>query len=221
MRKRVSSSIVSSIRRDEQDPCHRLDSGPSGSHSKSCVQCDTALEQQLEQPPIPHAVVLTAHRFRVVPLAPLLTGRGKGCLGEGPGYFKTLPLRRGEALAEEKGFEPLVPCGTAVFKTAAFDHSATPPCSCFGAEIFTRGQGESSCADSRGREPIEPRKVRNTGAHLTIVHRGSANSGAWVPTRASRPLGEGPGGPSFQPEDPQGIHRVDTPIRQVSRSPPA
>ena len=31
------------------------------------------------------------------------------------------------ALAEEKGFEPLVPCGTAVFKTAAFDHSATPP----------------------------------------------------------------------------------------------
>jgi hypothetical protein len=31
------------------------------------------------------------------------------------------------SLAEEKGFEPLVPFGTAVFKTAAFDHSATPP----------------------------------------------------------------------------------------------
>lgn len=29
--------------------------------------------------------------------------------------------------AEEGGFEPPVPCGTAVFKTAAFDHSATPP----------------------------------------------------------------------------------------------
>ena len=29
-------------------------------------------------------------------------------------------------LAESKGFEPLVPCGTTVFKTAAFDHSATP-----------------------------------------------------------------------------------------------
>ena len=28
---------------------------------------------------------------------------------------------------EEKGFEPLVPLGTAVFKTAALDHSATPP----------------------------------------------------------------------------------------------
>lgn len=29
--------------------------------------------------------------------------------------------------AEEKGFEPLVAFTTAVFKTAAFDHSATPP----------------------------------------------------------------------------------------------
>ena len=28
--------------------------------------------------------------------------------------------------AEEEGFEPPVPCGTTVFKTAAFDHSATP-----------------------------------------------------------------------------------------------
>ena len=30
-------------------------------------------------------------------------------------------------LAEEEGFEPPVPCGTTVFKTAAFDHSAIPP----------------------------------------------------------------------------------------------
>ena len=29
--------------------------------------------------------------------------------------------------AEEEGFEPPVPCGTTVFKTAAFDHSAIPP----------------------------------------------------------------------------------------------
>ncbi len=33
--------------------------------------------------------------------------------------------------AEEEGFEPPVPCGTTVFKTAAFDHSAIPP----GAKI--------------------------------------------------------------------------------------
>ena len=28
---------------------------------------------------------------------------------------------------EEEGFEPPVPYGTAVFKTAALNHSATPP----------------------------------------------------------------------------------------------
>src|SRR5437879_502657 len=38
-----------------------------------------------------------------------------------------VPPQQGGATAEEKGFEPLVPFGTAVFKTAAFDHSATPP----------------------------------------------------------------------------------------------
>ena len=31
------------------------------------------------------------------------------------------------AVAERVGFEPTVPCGTAVFKTAAIDHSATSP----------------------------------------------------------------------------------------------
>ena len=30
-------------------------------------------------------------------------------------------------MAEEVGFEPTVPCGTTVFKTAAFVHTATPP----------------------------------------------------------------------------------------------
>jgi hypothetical protein len=30
-------------------------------------------------------------------------------------------------MAEGVGFEPTVPCGTAVFKTAALSHSATPP----------------------------------------------------------------------------------------------
>ncbi len=30
--------------------------------------------------------------------------------------------------AEEEGFEPPVPRGTTVFKTAAFDHSAIPLC---------------------------------------------------------------------------------------------
>ncbi len=30
-------------------------------------------------------------------------------------------------LAENVGFEPTVPCGTTVFKTAAIDHSANSP----------------------------------------------------------------------------------------------
>ena len=30
-------------------------------------------------------------------------------------------------LAEKEGFEPPVPCGTPVFKTGAFDHSAISP----------------------------------------------------------------------------------------------
>ena len=38
--------------------------------------------------------------------------------------------------AEEEGFEPPVPRGTTVFKTAAFDHSATPLCLSF--ELFCR-----------------------------------------------------------------------------------
>ena len=31
------------------------------------------------------------------------------------------------SLAENEGFEPPVPCGTIVFKTTAFDHSANSP----------------------------------------------------------------------------------------------
>jgi hypothetical protein len=41
--------------------------------------------------------------------------------------------------AEEEGFEPSVPCGTTVFKTAAFDHSATPP------RLLSAGADEDVC----------------------------------------------------------------------------
>ena len=43
--------------------------------------------------------------------------------------LKAFSIRREwPELAEREGFEPPVPCGTTVFKTAAFDHSATSPC---------------------------------------------------------------------------------------------
>ena len=38
-------------------------------------------------------------------------------------------------IAEREGFEPPVPCGTTVFKTAAFDHSAISP-GLFGRLLF-------------------------------------------------------------------------------------
>jgi hypothetical protein len=40
---------------------------------------------------------------------------------------KTHNVRCEFPFAEKEGFEPPVPCGTTVFKTAAFDHSAISP----------------------------------------------------------------------------------------------
>ncbi len=39
-------------------------------------------------------------------------------------------------LAEGVGFEPTVPFGTTVFKTAALDHSAIPPPDSFFIEVY-------------------------------------------------------------------------------------
>lgn len=39
-------------------------------------------------------------------------------------------------MAEEVGFEPTVRCRTTVFKTAAFNHSATPPATIY---LITNG----------------------------------------------------------------------------------
>ena len=55
--------------------------------------------------------------------------------------FSKRQARRGrtpkkKSVAEGVGFEPTVPCGTLVFKTSAFDHSATPPV-CSGVNLHT------------------------------------------------------------------------------------
>ena len=39
-------------------------------------------------------------------------------------------------MAEGQGFEPWVPFDTSVFKTGAFDHSATPPENIFGGSDY-------------------------------------------------------------------------------------
>ena len=43
------------------------------------------------------------------------------------GLISVGPLHDAGVLAEGVGFEPTAPCGAAVFKTAALNHSATPP----------------------------------------------------------------------------------------------
>ena len=40
---------------------------------------------------------------------------------------KIHPITQVDLVAEKEGFEPPVPRGTTVFKTAAFDHSAISP----------------------------------------------------------------------------------------------
>ena len=68
---------------------------------------------------------------------------GAGARGPAP------PLRADPASAEGAGFEPAVRgCRTPVFKTGAFDHSATPP----GARAMVAG-----AVDPR---PICGRRVR-------------------------------------------------------------
>ena len=60
------------------------------------------------------------------------------------------------SLAEEVGFEPTVPEGTTVFKTAAFDHSATPPYSTQSPPSNTGKLGTADGKSSlvRDRRPL-------------------------------------------------------------------
>jgi hypothetical protein len=52
--------------------------------------------------------------------------------------------------AEEEGFEPPSPLGDAVFKTAAFNRSATPPCSCQRTGVRDSASPYLCKAESRG-----------------------------------------------------------------------
>ena len=58
--------------------------------------------------------------------------------------LKSVPLFD---LAEREGFEPPDPCGSTVFKTAAFDHSATSPVS------TSKSQPARSCNPGTRRSP--------------------------------------------------------------------
>jgi hypothetical protein len=65
------------------------------------------------------AIAAHSGLFRSLPLSKR-AWPGQGA--KKPGHFVA-----GLSLAEREGFEPPLPCGKAVFKTAAIDHSATSP----------------------------------------------------------------------------------------------
>ncbi len=61
--------------------------------------------------------------------------------------------------AERQGFEPRVPRGTTVFKTAAIDHSATSPKLFLGVALFFKGGAKVGIifyfANKRGKNYLD------------------------------------------------------------------
>jgi hypothetical protein len=51
-----------------------------------------------------------------------------------------IPLKT-KKMAEGEGFEPPEPRGSTVFKTAAIDHSATPPLGCVSRRLLAASRG--------------------------------------------------------------------------------
>lgn len=72
--------------------------------------------------------------------------------------------RWGIFLAEAVGFEPTEPLGSTVFKTAAFDHSATPP----HAWAFRVCRRSSRCFPRRGNVCIAIARTAKTPLQDTI-----------------------------------------------------
>ena len=64
-------------------------------------------------------------------------------------------------MAEREGFEPPEPCGSAVFKTAAIDHSATSPIFSFETTNSSFKGNRSPAVDPETR----PNPVRPAGSH--------------------------------------------------------
>ena len=87
-------------------------------------------------------------------------------------------------MAEVVGFEPTVPCGTTVFKTAAFDHSATPPQS-----FYNSRQAVDECqAVSRADFRLAPASLsRYLGSGKTAVKYARPARGDTMPCPSGRP----------------------------------
>ena len=70
-------------------------------------------------------------------------------------------------LSEQGGFEPPVPCGTTVFKTASLNHSDTAPVLWFKiSEDLSLSQYVANCARSGNPEQARPRPSLRLSVHL-------------------------------------------------------
>ena len=66
----------------------------------------------------------------------MCTGGSCFVTAKGRDLKKARASRALEVLAEAVGFEPTVPFGTTVFKTAPINRSGTPPFSCLDVSLF-------------------------------------------------------------------------------------
>src|SRR5205085_760380 len=82
-------------------------------------------------------------------------------------------------LAEGVGFEPTEPCGSAVFKTAALNHSAIPPRDCRAADYChpeEAAQSRRSAADATA--PCRVARTSGGRANLPFLSSGLKREGA-------------------------------------------
>jgi hypothetical protein len=86
----------------------------------------------------------------------------------------------GGGLAEEEGFEPPSPLGDAVFKTAAFNRSATPPCSCQRTGVRDSASFCRCKAESAGGEVPSGVAVVAGGGGVVPGARAAGATRAWA-----------------------------------------
>ena len=83
-------------------------------------------------------------------------------------FSKARHRRPLEKVAEREGFEPPEPCGSTVFKTAAIDHSATPPMGVIvkDAARSLHARRPSAVAISTYRHPVTTRQRPERSASI-------------------------------------------------------
>ena len=85
----------------------------------------------LQNPPSPNERLSKGYRIADIKASAHASHKTHACISlKQRGYSRNYGLvcNLGKQMAERQGFEPWEPRSSTVFKTAAFDHSATSPC---------------------------------------------------------------------------------------------